>query len=344
MTDNCPRCNEFRSKGSQFCGACGQRIPKRNFLDFGNNPLFVGAFFTALLGVLILLVEVICLLLSSVEVLDILDWAHINLVLITPKVISFYTLEGIALKLYWVIIILAILASAVYSIIKFIGALRASNSDGDKGHVENTGLFWAGVLFCATVTFTLAYNLLLMAFGTQIDASWINEYTDTEMKFLLAEAPFWEEIVGRVLLVGVPMTVIALVVTKKANSLKCLLGGFGMSKVAIIFILFSGLMFGFAHDGWGWEKIPDAAVAGFAMAYLYVRFGLYASIIMHFLTDYLSSFAWLGSPESEAIITLFILGLGLVSLVYLAPKIFRRDAIKTLPLFSSWPDKKESGK
>jgi hypothetical protein len=343
-SDRCPHCDGYRSRGAAFCGACGRRIVKRKLLDVDRNLLFIGAFFACLLGVLILAVEFICLVLSSVDVLNHLDGLRISLILITPEVVSFYTLGNLEAKVYWVVIVLALVASSAYALIEFFKALHTSVDDGDETRIENNGLFWASVLFGSTILITVAYNLIIGLFGSGIDSSWIDDYTDIDLKFLLAEAPFWEEIVSRVLLIGVPMAVLAVLITGKRESFKCLLGGFEMSKVAILFILFSGLMFGIAHNGgWGIEKVFPTVIQGIALGYLFVRFGLYASMILHFLTDYLSAFSWLGTTTAEAIITLMLLALGTAALAYVVKKLFRRGTIGSLPLFAGWPDKRGSG-
>jgi hypothetical protein len=344
ITDRCPRCDGYRSRGAAFCGACGRRITKKKLLDIDRNPLFTVTFFTCVLGAIILAVEFICLILSSVDVLNHLDDLRVSLILITPEVVSFYTLGDLEAKVYWIIIILALVASSVYGLIGFFKAFRTSVDDGDETRIENNGLFWASVLFGSTILITIAYNLILGLFGSGIDSSWTDRYSELDMKFMLAEAPFWEEIISRVLLIGVPMTILAILVTGKLRSLRCLLGGFEMSKVAIIFIVFSGLMFGIAHNGgWGVEKVFPTVIQGIALGYLFVRFGLYASIILHFLTDYMSSFSWLGSTAAEGAVMLLLLALGVVALAYVVKKLFRRGTITSLPLFAGWPDKKESG-
>ena len=48
-------------------------------------------------------------------------------------------------------------------------------------------------------------------------------------------------------------------------------------------------MFGFAHSfNWDLYKVLPAFLAGLAMGYLFLKFGLYAAIMFHFFTDYLS--------------------------------------------------------
>jgi hypothetical protein len=58
--------------------------------------------------------------------------------------------------------------------------------------------------------------------------------SNTEQMFSLANAAVWEEIITRVLYIGLPMAVISLIATKKLDSLKCLFGGFGMSRELLL--------------------------------------------------------------------------------------------------------------
>ncbi len=108
---------------------------------------------------------------------------------------------------------------------------------------------------------------------------------------LLAEASVFEEVSGRVVLIGLPLVFIKLLSGKKVDDRwwKYLLGGTGeIGRVELLLILFSGSMFGLAHLGWGPWKVVPTVVHGFMFGYLFVKVGLHASICMHFLFDYTS--------------------------------------------------------
>jgi len=56
----------------------------------------------------------------------------------------------------------------------------------------------------------------------------------------------------------------------------------------------SSALFGAAHaPGWGWWKVLPAMVAGLAFGYLFLRHGLGASIIAHFVNDYASTLVYM---------------------------------------------------
>ncbi|MGA1847714.1 MAG: CPBP family intramembrane glutamic endopeptidase, partial [Thermoplasmatota archaeon] len=105
---------------------------------------------------------------------------------------------------------------------------------------------------------------------------------------LLAEASVFEEVSGRVILIGLPLVFIKTLSGKNAERWwKYLLGGSGdIGRVELLLILFSGSMFGLAHLGWGPWKVVPTFVHGLMFGYLFVKVGLHASICMHFLFDY----------------------------------------------------------
>ncbi|MFO8050605.1 MAG: CPBP family intramembrane glutamic endopeptidase [Thermoplasmatota archaeon] len=110
--------------------------------------------------------------------------------------------------------------------------------------------------------------------------------------FTLAEASVWEEITGRVLLIGLPVALYGLIKGKGISSFKAMVGGtghFGSLEVMLIFL--SGSLFGMAHLGWGPWKVLPTFVHGLMFGYLFVKVGLHAAIAMHFLFDYTSFFS-----------------------------------------------------
>jgi hypothetical protein len=105
--------------------------------------------------------------------------------------------------------------------------------------------------------------------------------------FLLADASVWEEISGRVVLIGIPLLIIRSFTGKRGLQWKQLVGGTAhFGKAEIILILLSAAMFGLAHLGWGPWKVIPTFVHGLLFGYLFVKVGLHASIVMHFLFDY----------------------------------------------------------
>jgi membrane protease YdiL (CAAX protease family) len=64
-----------------------------------------------------------------------------------------------------------------------------------------------------------------------------------------------------------------------------------------IALLGSSFLFGVAHLGSGWNlgKLPEAVYGGLVLGYLYIRFGLYVSVLAHWGLDFLGNvFAYFG--------------------------------------------------
>ncbi|MBE0518456.1 MAG: CPBP family intramembrane metalloprotease, partial [Thermoplasmata archaeon] len=107
---------------------------------------------------------------------------------------------------------------------------------------------------------------------------------------IFTTASVWEEIESRVLLIGVPIMCIDFLFRRErvASPIKYILGGnmeIGIPESGAA--LFSSLIFGLAHvEWWDFWKFFPAAVTGLFLAYLFMRFGLYAAIILHFMLNF----------------------------------------------------------
>lgn len=66
-----------------------------------------------------------------------------------------------------------------------------------------------------------------------------------------------------------------------------------MKPIVFVFIALSSVMFGYAHyasgSGWGPGKISEAALAGVALGYLYVKYGFHTSVLLHWSINYVGS-------------------------------------------------------
>jgi hypothetical protein len=344
MKPQCERCLEYYDRDAQFCGACGQRFSKRKGeRGILENVMLLTAFIIAIYLVL----ETIVLLIKAPSVLSIIGDFGVDIFIVVPKSIRFTTIYGTGAEIYWIGIVITIFACVSYGLIQFIKGIREmQGNDKDDSPITKTAVYWVGILFCADILIQIVYALVAMSFGFEIDTSWMDQYTDEQLLYMLANASVWEELVSRVMLIGVPIALIQLYRTKKLHSFKYLLGGFGMNKLTMFLIIFSGIIFGMAHYyGWGMTKALITCMGGIIMGYVYVKFGLYASIIMHFLTDYLGSFLYCGMPAISAIGSIAFIGLGLFACVFIATKIPKKEKaceeFKTMPLL---PNIEESTK
>lgn len=281
------------------------------------------------LGVLILICE---LLAMWTGIGTTLGWAageHYQIFMSPPIDIDLVYLEGISLQMWWIILVLAITASAVLLLYKSKDVFRKGSVD--DGTIKNSPLYWTMVCFVTTTIISFIVSLLSMGAGSGITPpEGLPGGIDPEGLFLYANAAVWEEIEFRVLYMGVPMMLVALYL-KKSNWWKCLFGGFGISRLSVILIVVSAIIFGFAHyEAWGLMKVVAVTLGGIVMGYMFARFGLFATIVMHFLTDYMSTLDVI--PGLGVIVSMLILVVGLVCLVYLLDCLRRNlDFWKRIP-------------
>ncbi|MDR3074452.1 MAG: CPBP family intramembrane metalloprotease [Candidatus Methanoplasma sp.] len=335
MSDECPDCENFKAEGSAFCGACGRPLAgkmsgKRDHGFVGMILLIVCSFV-----ILILAFELLTIFVNSLDVFDFLSDKASGFILIVPFPQRIFSLEGAVLQTYWIIVIAIISSCAAYALYRFFGAFLSSGDAPKHDAAENTAVFWISVSLSAMMLISFAVVFIMALFGYEATVPSFGD--KTEQMFLLADAAVWEEVITRLLYIGVPMTLISLAVTGKKESLKCLFGGFGMSTAAAVFIIISGAIFGLAHYP-GWEdqawKVLTAAIMGIFLGYIFVRFGLYATILLHFINNYLSSFDWMGIGGFGIVVSLCLIAAGLAALYYILVRISEsKELIDTLPIF-----------
>ena len=63
--------------------------------------------------------------------------------------------------------------------------------------------------------------------------------------------------------------------------------------VILVFLVLSSIMFGYAHyaAGSGWEpgKISEAALAGLALGYLFIKYGFHTNVLLHWSIDFVGT-------------------------------------------------------
>jgi membrane protease YdiL (CAAX protease family) len=152
---------------------------------------------------------------------------------------------------------------------------------------EHSALFETIGLLFATLFFSALVGLLANPPSDELPSA----DSVSELLFALANASVWEELIVRVLFIGLPLVLVDLIRTTKHHWHTYLLGGgFSLGIAEVVLIIVSSAIFGIGHytGGWGAWKILPATVGGLAFGYLFLRFGIVASITMHFGTDYLS--------------------------------------------------------
>lgn len=308
----CDRCDGSRRAGMRFCPYCGEP------LAVAEGPRAFTLRDVAALSlpvVAVLLVLEVAYLVGSLG--TVWDWcadARLGIYALIPNLVTVTTISGTALQLFWVVTAAAILLSVIALVWRSVGQSKGEGTLLER--LERTDLYRTSSLFCACTAISFIMSLALMSTGNGIEVPEDMVLGNTAAAlFAYADAAFWEEIIARVLWIGVPMTAAALILRRGAGSLRLLLGGFGMSRLSVALIVISAAIFGFAHmEGWGLEKVLPTTLSGLVIGYAYVRVGLHAAIGIHFLTDYLAVVAYTGLLVPVALLTWAILILGVVCL------------------------------
>ncbi len=234
-----------------------------------------------------------------------------RLFIAVPYLVFFGSLSGPGLMAFYVFLVAAIAASLAWVVITSVKGYYRELSMKAKAR-EHSALYE----ICALMFATLFLNFVIVILTGAASSATPGTETDAEMLFTLANASVWEELVVRVLFIGVPLLFVDLFRKKiRKDWHSYLLGGrFRLGIPEIALLIFSSAMFGVAHylGGWGEWKIPAAGIAGLAFGYLFLKYGLAASITLHFIFDYLSA------PEIVFPSTDFTIILGLFVLLWLA--------------------------
>ncbi len=145
-------------------------------------------------------------------------------------------------------------------------------------------------MYMAIVGFYVIYNIILSLFTVTPEAPAFDEQPLWQQLHSFAVASVWEEILTRVLMLGLPLLVYHVIADRKEASVGRYLvgGGFKIDTAAFVLIFVSSMVFALAHvAGWDLWKVLPTMISGFAFGYLFLKRGLWAAIILHFTFDYL---------------------------------------------------------
>ncbi len=235
-----------------------------------------------------LLVGLAALVYGTTIVLPEIVHASYTLYIIMPFLVGIGQISGELLAAYYLVVVAAILASATWL---FLGSASGFHKElNGKGESrKHSAVFDLCGLMFAVLFLNVVVVLLVSAVWGEPESP-TEEAETWELLFLLANASVWEELVVRVLLLGVPLLLIDLTRhTLQAKRYRYFLGGgFSLGLAEVSLLIISSAMFGIGHyEGWGAWKVFPSAVAGAAFAYLFLRHGLAAAIMLHFGFDYL---------------------------------------------------------
>lgn len=162
---------------------------------------------------------------------------------------------------------------------------------------ESSSLFGMGEFFALNLFLSIVYIYTIEFLGYPIKSPISPSPADFALNFVsLTNAGLYEELIARVAYIGIPLFLYyawsynGRRSPSRPRNLKWWRiiwgGGYKFGKPEIVVLVVSSLIFGFAHvSSWDLSKVPQAALGGFLLGALYLRFGLYADVLFHFSVD-----------------------------------------------------------
>lgn len=213
-----------------------------------------------------------------------------------PNFLFFVNLTGGTLIAWYLFLVAAIIIS-IFWLIKtegrefvdiFISSARKLHPPPLK--FKNSFVLIAQFFF-ALMFFNVIIVLILYFWGLPATDAVGEDPVLWQLLFDLANASVAEEIFTRTVYIGIPLLIFDFIARRPKNKLyRYFIGGeFKIEHITIFLIIFSSILFGLAHyPGWGLWKVVPTTAAGLAFGYLFVRKGIHAAIILHFLFDYMA--------------------------------------------------------
>ena len=326
----CERCEECARNGDTFCKYCGKKLIKEE------NPFLVIGFVVGMLSAVILscflVFEYFVALWGIPQVWPNLPDYGSTLIIVIPVIVDVVSFDGVLSQIYYLLLILAVTVSVGLLFYKAFGPIQKL-SKGDNKTIRDTAFFEMPILFLVLYIWELIFFIVLESMGVEING--LPDRETWKWMYELLEASVWEEVITRILLIGLPVVLIALFYYREGkSSWKYLFGGFGFNKKALVLIVFSAFIFGTGHlNNWGWWKFFPTFIFGLIAGYLFCKYGVYATILLHFLTDYMSAESWFFGTANATLTALsfFMLSIACIPYTYIYVKkliVGSKDIIK----------------
>ena len=325
----CGDCDRCRELGYKYCNRCGADLSGEQKEIVIPTPeekkeatfkkMVIPSMILIIIGVV---ADVILLITNFIGSWELVFYKTISVYLYFIYDVHVY-ITGLPAQIYFALMAICLIAAAA----KMLYDSKDVFIIGDKDYVDKasmTPVYWIALLFGTTILIEVLMSLIMQVNGQEVVIpDWMNKMTFEEALFSYTRASVWEEIAFRVVLFGIPMMIIALILRKK-DFYKYPFGGFGSSRIAMIILVISSLLFAYAHvGGWGLWKMFPTVIGGFAMGYLYMRFGIHVSIIFHGITDFMGMYMMTDMMLYEAFWLLSILFLALICYPLLAKKTYK---------------------
>ena len=257
--------------------------------------------------------------------------------LFPPFVFTLVVLEGItALIAYW-FILAAILISFTIMVWRSQGLL--SELKGQR--TENPSpLFSVTTMFSALLVVNLVYYFLIGSLGIEPNIPLSASPEEKIRLFSVLQAVVTEEINDRMILIGLPLALLVLMGRKDGIAWRMPFGGMGMGRTELFLIIFSSTIFALSHlEGWDVWKLLPTFISGLGLGYLFVRYGIYASIMLHFCFNFLSAYViYTGSLLAAVLTGLIIFYILLLGVPFLV--VYTVRSIRATLMILSAKDKK----
>ena len=256
------------------------------------------AVLSVLWGVMMVIDLVMSILLFKPNFSDFLNTLF-PLFIIVPVPLLLVYLPGSFTAIWMGVVIVAVIVFFTFAIYK------------SSMKFENSSLYRLGEFFALNYFLSIVYIELIALAGYPI-VSPISNTTPFYLNFItITNAGLYEELISRVVYIGIPLFVYYAWSAhgKKSSSRPNKLplyrmiwgGGYKFGKPEITLLIISSVIFGFAHvTSWDLSKVPQAALGGLLLGVLYLRFGLYADVLLHFSIDSPSLLLPLGTGDPLA--------------------------------------------
>ncbi len=256
---------------------------------------------------------------SVLEELEMWSW-EVSLLVPTPTKLFRLTADGItvrgqqlpfgggwSLKAYFLLLWGAILLSLVTVIRRAVPLLTDSWGklvERPRELVEMGNMY----------VLTTALGLLVAVVAWSFNAEPLTPEDDLKrvqpwlVMFFLANASVWEEVQGRILMLGVPLLLVHRIMGKHQPVRRYLLGGdLELDPPGAALMFLSAIFFAYLHviHGWDWWKFPTSLLAGLMFGYLFLRYGVASSILFHFAFDYAAIWSYIENDEASALANFF---------------------------------------
>ena len=313
----CENCETYREKGAHFCPYCGDHLngprpagaprPRYGFI-------FIAGLVAAVQGMLIMFFEMLIGWSDTTTVIDGLGDRSYTLYYITPHIRDLVTIGPPGVSVLYITEM--IIVTACFALMIILALKRVRDKHGDIRALEDTAAYEMPVALGIMLIVEIVYMALIRIGGTSTESGVSG--SDVEMMFALLHASVYEEVLTRLLMIGLPCLIVALLLKRKDSPWwKYLFGGAKYERWMLIFVVFSATFFGLAHlDNWDTWKFFPTFLFGLICGYLFLKYGLYATIGAHFINDYLSASDW--AWNAPAMFALGILAVGICSLPYVA--------------------------